>query len=52
MTPEQVDLIRKSFDALWPVRRRLAEDFTAGSSSSRRMRDGYSPTIWNGNNSS
>ena len=27
MTPEQVDLIRKSFDALWPVRRRLAEIF-------------------------
>ena len=27
MTPEQVDLIRKSFDALWPVRRRLADVF-------------------------
>jgi hemoglobin-like flavoprotein len=27
MTPEQVDLIRKSFDALWPVRRRLADQF-------------------------
>ena len=27
MTPEQVDLIQKSFDALWPVRRRLAELF-------------------------
>ena len=27
MTPEQVDLIRKSFDALWPVRRRLADAF-------------------------
>src|SRR6476659_10641338 len=27
MTPEQVVLIRKSFDALWPVRRRLAEVF-------------------------
>jgi hemoglobin-like flavoprotein len=27
MTPEQVDLIRKSFDALWPVRRRLADLF-------------------------
>ena len=27
MTPEQVDLVRKSFDALWPFRRRLAEQF-------------------------
>ncbi len=27
MTPEQIDLIRKSFDALWPVRRKLAEVF-------------------------
>jgi hemoglobin-like flavoprotein len=27
MTPEQVDLIRKSFDALWPVRRQLADLF-------------------------
>jgi hemoglobin-like flavoprotein len=27
MTPEQTDLIRKSFDALWPVRRRVADLF-------------------------
>jgi hemoglobin-like flavoprotein len=27
MTPAQVDLVRKSFDALWPFRRRLAEQF-------------------------
>jgi hypothetical protein len=27
MTPGQVDLIRKSFDALWPAHRRLAEVF-------------------------
>jgi hemoglobin-like flavoprotein len=27
MTPEQIDLIQKSFDALWPVRRRLADLF-------------------------
>jgi hemoglobin-like flavoprotein len=27
MTPEQIDLVRKSFDALWPFRRRLAEHF-------------------------
>jgi len=27
MTPEQVDLVRKSFDALWPFRRKLAEQF-------------------------
>jgi hemoglobin-like flavoprotein len=25
MTPEQVDLIRKSFDAMWPIRRDVAE---------------------------
>src|SRR5215813_5357543 len=24
MTPEQVDLIRHSFDAIWPIRRKLA----------------------------
>ena len=27
MTPEQIDLIRRSFDALWPVRRKLADAF-------------------------
>ena len=27
MTPEQVHLVRNSFDALWPVRRKLAEEF-------------------------
>jgi hemoglobin-like flavoprotein len=27
MTPEQIDLVRKSFDALWPFRRKLAERF-------------------------
>ena len=27
MTPEQVDLIRQSFDAMWPVRRKLAVTF-------------------------
>jgi hemoglobin-like flavoprotein len=27
MTPEQIDLIVKSFDALWPARRKLAEQF-------------------------
>src|SRR5262249_16097422 len=27
MTPEQIDLIRKSFDALWPVRRSVADLF-------------------------
>ena len=27
MTPDQVELIRKSFDALWPAHRRLAEVF-------------------------
>jgi hemoglobin-like flavoprotein len=27
MTPEQVHLIRRSFDAIWPVRRQLAGSF-------------------------
>ena len=27
MTPDQIDLVRKSFDALWPFRRKLAEQF-------------------------
>src|SRR5688572_16165105 len=27
MTPEQIDLIKKSFDDLWPIRRKLAEQF-------------------------
>jgi hemoglobin-like flavoprotein len=27
LTPDQVDLVRKSFDALWPVRQRLADSF-------------------------
>jgi hemoglobin-like flavoprotein len=27
MTPEQVDLIRQSFDAMWPIRRKLAVQF-------------------------
>jgi hypothetical protein len=27
MTPKQADLIRHSFDAIWPVRRKVAELF-------------------------
>ena len=27
MTPEQIDLVQKSFDAIWPVRRKLANLF-------------------------
>jgi hemoglobin-like flavoprotein len=27
MTPEQVDLVRHSFDAMWPIRRKLAHTF-------------------------
>jgi hemoglobin-like flavoprotein len=27
LTPEQIELVRKSFDALWPFRRKLAEQF-------------------------
>jgi hemoglobin-like flavoprotein len=27
MTPEQIELVRKSFDGLWPVRRKLAKLF-------------------------
>jgi hemoglobin-like flavoprotein len=27
MTAEQIDLVRRSFDALWPFRRKLAEQF-------------------------
>jgi hemoglobin-like flavoprotein len=27
MTPEQIDLIQQSFDAIWPVRRKLADQF-------------------------
>ena len=27
MTPEQVDLVRRSFDAIWPIRRKLAVQF-------------------------
>lgn len=27
MTPEQVDLIRRSFDSIWPVHRKLAATF-------------------------
>src|SRR5260370_17081247 len=27
VTPEQTELVRQSFDAIWPVRRRLADQF-------------------------
>ena len=27
MTPEQAELIRHSFDAIWPIRRKLADQF-------------------------
>ena len=27
MTPEQTELVRRSFDAIWPVRRKLANQF-------------------------
>src|SRR5215470_11308737 len=29
MTAEQIDLVRRSFDALWPFRRKLADQFYA-----------------------
>ena len=29
MTSEQIDIVRKSFDALWPFRRKLADQFYA-----------------------
>jgi hemoglobin-like flavoprotein len=29
MTPEQIELIRRSFDAMWPIRRKLADSFYA-----------------------
>jgi hemoglobin-like flavoprotein len=27
MTPKQIDLVRKSFDAIWPVRRTVSQQF-------------------------
>jgi hypothetical protein len=27
VTPEQIELVRRSFDAIWPVRRKLADQF-------------------------
>jgi hemoglobin-like flavoprotein len=27
VTPEQTELVRQSFDAIWPVRRKLADQF-------------------------
>jgi hypothetical protein len=30
MTPEQIDLVRRSFDAMWSVRRKLADQFYHG----------------------
>jgi hemoglobin-like flavoprotein len=27
MTPEQIDLVRKTFDSIWPVRRKVADLF-------------------------
>jgi hemoglobin-like flavoprotein len=27
VTPKQVELVRKSFDAIWPIRRKLADQF-------------------------
>jgi hemoglobin-like flavoprotein len=27
VTPEQTELVRRSFDAIWPVRRKLADQF-------------------------
>jgi hypothetical protein len=52
MTPEQINLIRKSFDALWPFRRKLAEQFYDRffelAPDARRL----SLTIWKGSSSS
>jgi hypothetical protein len=52
MTPELVDLIRKSFDALWPVRRQLGHKFdllkeNAGEIAARSSQAGYvAPSEW------
>jgi Globin len=52
MIPEQIDLVRKFFDALWPFRRKLAERFYSRffelAPDTRRL----FPTIWKGNSSS
>jgi hypothetical protein len=52
MTPEQIDLVGKSFDALWPFRRKLAEQFYGRFFELAPDRDGCSLTIWKSSNSS
>ena len=49
MTPEQIDLIRRSFDRIWPVRQNSPDCFTANSSNWLPMRTACSPLIWNDN---
>ena len=49
MTPEQIDLIRRSFDRIWPVRRKLAGLFYSRFSNWLPMRTACSPLIWNDN---
>jgi len=48
MTPEQIDLIQRSFDRIWPVRRKLAGLFYSRFFE-LAMRTACSPLIWNDN---
>ena len=50
MTPEQIDFIRRSFDRIWPVRRKLAGLFYSRILRNwLQMRTACSPLIWNDN---
>jgi len=51
MTPEQVDLIRKSFDAMWPVRGDFA-DLCYRRFFELALQELCSQAIWNGSGSS
>ena len=47
MTPEQVYLIRQSFDAIWPVRRKLAVTFYRRFFELAPDAHNYFPAKWN-----
>jgi hypothetical protein len=46
MTPKQVQLVRQSFDVIWPVRQSSLPNFTAGFLNSRLMRKACFGATW------
>ena len=52
VTPEQAELVRQSFDAIWPLVEALQPNFIAGFLNSPLMRKACSEATWKDSTSS